>query len=336
MTASADHHASAGGESRLAHYPITFFATVMGMGGLTLALHAAETAFWPTLPGQPHTHPLFSNYAFYLSAMLLAVVALGYLLKVLFHFKMAAWEWHHPVRLAFFPTISISLLLMSIITLNQYPPAAEPLWIVGTVLQGLLSLLVISDWIGHRDFKPGHLNAAWFIPPVGNILVPITGAQLGYTDISWLFFSGGLLFWVVLLALVMNRLTFHDPLPGRLQPTLVILIAPPAIGFIAWMKINGQLDNFAMFLINAAYVFALIVATQLPKILKLPFALSFWALSFPLAALTIATFIYAGQSGSLAHKYLGAGLLGLLVVIIAILLGRTAIAIARHEICQPE
>ncbi len=31
--------------SRLAHFPITFFATGMGMMGLTLALRAAETSF---------------------------------------------------------------------------------------------------------------------------------------------------------------------------------------------------------------------------------------------------------------------------------------------------
>ena len=32
------------------------------------------------------------------------------------------------------------------------------------------------------------------------------------------------MFWIVLLTLVMNRLIFHDPLPDRLVPTLVILI----------------------------------------------------------------------------------------------------------------
>lgn len=328
MTASVDPNETAGAESRLAHYPITFFATVMGMLGLTLALRASEHAFHLTFH--------LSVYVRAVSAVLLIAVALGYAAKVATQFKMAAWEWHHPVRLAFFPTISISLILMSIATLPDYPALAEGLWLVGTLLQGVLALLVISDWIGHRDFKPGHLNAAWFIPPVGNILVPIAGGPLGYTDVSWLFFSGGLLFWIVLLALVMNRLTFHDPLPGRLQPTLVILIAPPAVGFISWLRLQGELDILAMFLINAAYVFALIVATQLPKILRLPFALSFWALSFPMAALTIATFLYAEKTGSAFHTYLGAGLLAALVVVIVALVARTALAISRHEICQPE
>ena len=40
----------------------------------------------------------------------------------------------------------------------------------------------------------------------------------------WLFFSAGMLFWPVRLTLVFSRLNFHDPLPGRLYPTLAILI----------------------------------------------------------------------------------------------------------------
>jgi tellurite resistance protein len=328
MTTSADFEPGPQ-ESRLAHYPITFFATVMGMLGLTLALHAGEKT-WEFIPVRASHHMLLA------SAALLVVVAAGYALKLLTNFRMAAAEWHHPVRLAFFPTISISLILLSVATLGDYPAIAEPLWIVGTALQGILSLAVISDWIGHRDFTPGHLNAAWFIPPVGNILVPVAGAPLGHTDISWLFFSGGALFWIVLLTLVMNRLTFHDPLPSRLQPTLVILIAPPAVGFVSWLRLNGELDHLAMFFINAAYVFALIVATQLPRILRLPFALSFWALSFPVAALTIATLLYAEVTGSALHEYLGAGLLAFLVLIITFLVARTALAIFRHEICRPE
>ncbi|MBK5933556.1 tellurite resistance protein [Rhodovulum imhoffii] len=326
MTSSTEPHQQAQG--RLAHFPIMFFATVMGMLGLALALHAGEHSF--------ATGTQYARIALYASAAMFLTIAFFYTAKTLIYPGMTADEWHHPVRLSFFPTVSISLLLMSVATLAEYPAIAEPLWMVGTALQGVLSLMVIADWIGHRSFKHGHLNAAWFIPPVGNLIVPIAGAQLGHADISWLFFSWGMIFWLVLLTLVMNRLTFHDPLPGRLQPTLVILIAPPAVGFIAWIKLSGALDVLGLFLLNSAYVFALIVATQLPRILRLPFALSFWALSFPLAALTIATFLYATETESTFHRYLGAGLLAVLLAIILILVGRTTLAITRNEICQPE
>jgi hypothetical protein len=114
---------------------------------------------------------------------------------------------------------------------------------------------------------------------------------IGLREISWLFFSAGLVFWIVLLTLVMNRLIFHDPLPARLLPTLVILIAPPAVAFLAYTRLTGDIDAFARILLNSGYVFAAIVATQIGKFMRLPFALSWWALSFPVAALTIASFL---------------------------------------------
>jgi len=324
----AEAQTEAGPINRLEHYPITFFAIIMGMLGLTLALHSGERAYQLSAGA--------SHVALAASVILFAVVASGYAMKALRYPGHVTAEWHHPVRLAFFPTISISILLLSIATLGNWPGIARLLWIVGTALQGGLTLAVLSGWIGHRSFQHVHLSPAWFIPAVGNIIVPVAGAQLGYTELSWLFFSAGLLFWIVLLTLVFNRLTFHDPLPGRLQPTLVILIAPPAVGFIAWVRMTGGVDAFGHLMLQMAYVFALIVATQVPRILRLPFALSFWALSFPLAALAIASFLYAGEAGSAAHKLIGTGLLGLLLVVIAALLVRTAIAISRAEICQPE
>lgn len=313
---------------RLEHFPITFFATVMGMLGLTLALHAAEHAF--------QRGSGLSLIALAVSVVLLTAVALFYAAKALRHPKAVKWEWDHPVRLAFFPTFSISILLLSTAMLAHWPGLAEVLWLIGVVLQGALFLIVVSSWISHEKYKHPHLSPAWFIPAVGNVVVPVAGAQLGYAETSWLFFSAGLMFWVVLLVLVMNRLMFHDPLPGRLQPTLVILIAPPAVAFISWVRLTGEVGAFGHILLNIGYVFAAIVAMQMPRILRLPFALSFWALSFPLAAVTISSFLYAQTSGSAPHKALGTALLALLVVTIFGLVARTFTAIVRREVCLPE
>jgi tellurite resistance protein len=167
-------------------------------------------------------------------------------------------------------------------------------------------------------------------------VVPVAGVPLGYVDISWMFFSAGLVFWVVLLTLVMNRLMFHDPLPGRMVPTLMILVAPPAVGYLAWGQLTGAAGPFGQILLSLGYVFALLVLAQARRFARIPFALSWWALSFPVAALSIASLAHAGAGGGDAYRLIGAGLLALLVVLILILLGRTALGIARHEICVPE
>lgn len=315
----------------LEHFPVTFFATTMGLGGFTLAVHAAERALGR---GAGLSHLLLG-----LTVAVFAAVTVLYAAKALRHPGAVRAEWQHPVRLAFFPTASVSLLLLATALLADWPGLAHLVWGLGTLLQGVLTLAVISGWIGTRSFQHGHLNPAWFIPAVGNVIVPVAGVPLGHTDLSWLFFSGGLLFWLVLLTLVFNRLVFHDPLPGRLQPTLVILIAPPAVAYVAWLRLAGPgagVDALGHVLLSLGYVFAAIVALQVPRILRLPFAMSFWALSFPLAALTIASFAHGAAAPSLAHQRIGFALLALLTVVIAGLVGRTALAIARDEICRPE
>ena len=313
---------------RLSHFPITFFAVVMGVMGLVLALHGARDVL-PWVAGA-------AQAVLYVGLLVFAAIAVVYLAKILHHPAAVRAEWNHPVRVAFFPAVSISMLLTATACYAQYPAVAAVLWGVGAAGQGVLTIAVVSGWISHRAFEVGHLTPAWFIPAVGNVIVPVAGVRLGYPEISWLFFSGGIVFWIVLLTLVVNRLVFHNPIPARLFPTLVILIAPPAVAFVAYYQLVGAVDPFGHILLNAAYVFALLVLVQVPKLLKLPFALSWWALSFPVAAVTIASFLYARVAGSAAHEVIGLiGLIALAVIIVG-LLARTALAIGRREICQPE
>lgn len=298
------------------------------MMGLTLALRAAETSF-----GMGHDA---SQTVLVMSLVMLVAVALGYSAKAMKYPSQVAADWHHPVKIAFFPAISISLLLLATALLDTAPKLAEPLWLAATFLRGGLALAVLSVWIGHRPFQTGILTPAWFIPAVGNVVVPLAGARLGYVEMSWLFFSGGLILWVVLLTLVMNRLMFHDPMPDKMVPTLMILVAPPAVAFTAWLQLEGAVGPFGHFLLSTAYIFALLVATQLTKVRKIPFALSWWALSFPIAALAIASFGYAQAVESEVHRWIGAGLLALLVAVVAGLILRTAAAMRAGAICVPD
>jgi len=310
--------------TRLEHFPISFFGMTMGLFGLALALRSGGFELPSVLAG-------------YVALAVLVVLGVFFALKAVRHPAAIAAEWAHPVRLAFFPAISISLLLLAAFLRDGMPGLAGPIWIIGAGAQAILTLAVITAWISHRAFGPGQLSPAWFIPAVGNVIVPLAGVQLGHVELSWYFFAVGILFWIVLLTLVFNRLIFHDPLPGKLRPTLVILIAPPAVAYLSWLLLNGgEVDATARMLLNIGYFFAALVALQVPALAKLPFALSFWALSFPLAALSTASFRHAALTGSGFHQGLGLILLGLLLLTIAGLIVRTIRAALAHEICQPE
>ena len=87
----------------------------------------------------------------------------------------------------------------------------------------------------------------------------------------------------------MYRLFFHEPLPARMTPMLFILLAPPSVGFISYIGMVGELDVFARIIYYMALFLGLLLAMNIFRFLKVPFFISSWAYSFPLAALTIAT-----------------------------------------------
>jgi tellurite resistance protein len=316
------------GSSRLQHLPIALFATVMGLSGLTLAWQKSATVF--QLP------PAIGQGLLVLTGGLFALLVIAYSLKVLRHGDRVRAELDHPVKLSFFPAISISLILLGTATRHSLPDLSVGLWGVGAALHLLLMLFIVNRWMHHDHFQITHINPAWFIPAVGNILIPIAGMTHGQPSISWFFFSIGLIFWIVLLTIIFYRVIFHDPLPGRLLPTLFILVAPPAVGFIAYEGMTGGIDPFARILFNIALFMTLLLITQIRRFAALSFFLSFWAYSFPLAAMTIAAMVYHQQTGADWALGLSGLLLAVTTAVIGWLIALTARAASRDQICVPE
>lgn len=312
---------------RLVNFPVPFFATVMGLSGLTIATHKVETLWGVTGP---------ATALFGLTLGLFCLIAVVYGLKALRHPQAVAAEWNHPVRISFFPAASIGLILLGTAAVPVDITLARWLWSVGAALHLGLTLAVMRSWIEHSRYEVAHTNPAWFIPVVGNVLVPIAGLRFAPADVSWFFFAIGLVFWIVLLTIVVYRLIFHPPLPSKMVPTLFILLAPPSVAFISWVALTGGVDAFARILYFAAVFFFLLLLTQLPKFAKVGFALSWWAYSFPLAAFTIATLLMGERTSAPAYTWAGQGLYALLLVVVGGLSARTMLAVVRQEICTPE
>jgi tellurite resistance protein len=315
-------------QQRLEHFPISFFATIMGTAGLAIAWRKAHTVL-----GTPEG--IGCGLTLW-AAILFVLIAIGYATKMARHWGAVKHEFAHPIRVNFFPALSISLLLLAVAFTDNQPGLASVLWGIGAAVHLAFTLTIMSSWIHHTHYNIKHASPAWFIPVVGNIIVPIAGVSFGPTEISWFFFSIGLVFWIVLLTIVMYRLFFHEPLPDRLTPTLFILIAPPAVGFIAWVKLGGgQIDAFARILYYSALFLTLLLASNALRFFRVRFFLSAWAYSFPLAAITIATLVMAEKIGG-PFVTLGWVLLVALSIVLALLTVRTIQGIFRREICVPE
>lgn len=314
--------------SKLQFLPITLFSTVMGLAGLTLALRAAETHLGFTAQ--------FDGIAAGITGSIFIVLIIFYTLKVLRYPSDVKKELKHPIKLSFFPAFSISLILCAMILLPYHQQGALILWSAGAAIQLVFTLYVMSQWLLSGHFHIGHISPPWFIPVVGNILVPVAGSKLVSIEISWFYFSIGLLYWLILLTLIFQRKIGHSQLPLKLFPTLFILIAPPAVGFLSYVNMTGQMDGFARFLYFSAVFVAILLVVNLHRFLRLPFFISWWAYSFPVAALTIATAVMFEMTGWRGYWWAAYGLLLILVVIIAILVIRTLSALLTGQLLIPE
>lgn len=308
----------------LARLPVTLFASVMGVAGLSLAWHRAALVLgWPAAVG---------TALGVLATAVYVLVAALYAAKALRHPAAVVAEWQHPVRSALMPTATIGLLLLAAVALNaELLALAEALWAAGTIGHLALTLAIVGRWITRADLEPAHANPAWFIPAVGNVLVPLAGARLGHTEIAWLFFAIGIGFWLVLLPIVFARLFFAAPLPERMRPLLFILIPPPAIGFLSYLLLTGTLDAVARTLYGFGAGLTLLLLAQVQRFARLPFFLSWWGYTFPLAAITVATLAMAERSALPGYRIAAALLLALSTAVIALVALRTLIAFARGD-----
>ncbi len=258
---------------RLARLSIATFGMVMGLGGLANAWSLAALAFGV---------PLVIGQAMLAGASVLFVVlVLAHLAKLGLHFGAVVEEFAHPVRSSFFPAVSVAAIVLSIGTRRYSVEVAEGLWWFGAVLHFVLAVTLIRRWILHAQDE-GVLTPAWFIPVVGNILVPVGGVPLGYIEISWFFFSIGLVFWLAFFTIVLHRVLFMPAMSQRSMPTLFILLAPPSIGLSAYLAFtHGQAGALGDILYSLALFIAILLATLNRHLAQGAFFMSWWAMTFP-------------------------------------------------------
>ncbi len=310
---------------RIQYFPISAFSIILGMTGLTIALQKIHELFG--------IHFRLDQIMLEITLVLFVLILGMYAMKVIRFPHEVRIDFADPVRMNFFPTISISLLLLSIAFLAINGGISRGLWLLGTTVHTFFTYQIIAIWMMHPKFEIKHINPAWFIPVVGNILIPVAGVQHFAAEISWFFYGIGLVFWVLLFTIFMYRMIFHSPMVEKLVPTLAILIAPPAVGFIAYVKLTGQLDSFGKILYYFALFLTTFLLTQWGLFSKIKFYLSWWAYSFPISSMTIATVLMYHLTGLSFFRFLSGTIFGILVFLILLLIPLTLKAIKQCEIC---
>ena len=314
-------------KEKIRYFPVTSFAIVMGLSGLTIAFGKFYHQQW--LPRFLYDFGVFTILALFL----LFIVLYG--LKLAMFPEEVKADFGHRIRINFFSAISISVLLLSVAFYTYYPFLSLILWWAGVLLHTVFMLKTIAFWIQH-NFEIQHFNPAWFIPVVGNILIPITGVDYAPVAISFFYFAVGFFFWIILSAIFIYRVIFHAQLPEKFVPTFFILLAPPAVGFISYLRMTASWDSFAIFMLLLTYFFLALLAVLYKSFTRLKFFMSWWAFTFPLAATTIASVVAFQVTHALVFEGIAWIMLSVTILAILVVARQTFMHIRIGEICVKE
>lgn len=292
-----------------------WFSIVMGLCGLALAWNRAT----PFLGDGAGATALVVGV---LAALVATVLGLASVWRWQRHRDAFTEDLRHPVRHVFVAAMPISLILLATVAVAVAGPTpwARGLWMAGSVWQFGVTWWVVSRWLAPP--VPGQAAAAFWtgitppllIPIVGNVLVPLAGVPLGYGTWSVVQFAVGLFFWPLVIALLVVRIGIAGLWPQRLLPTTFITIAPPAVIGLAALQL-GAPPALGWGAWGIALLFAGWSATVLRRAIDQPFAVPFWALSFPLAAFAALSLRLAADAPA-AFQALALALLSLSTLVI--------------------
>lgn len=82
-----------------------------------------------------------------------------------------------------------------------------------------------------------HINAAWLIGPVGNLVVAIAMPVIDadYKEAAWFWFAPGLFFFPILLTITFQRVVLGANADDRMRPLMFIWLAAPSVAVPAYL-----------------------------------------------------------------------------------------------------
>lgn len=285
--------------------PAAYFGAVLGLAGLGNAWRVGRQAWGlPAVIGE----------ALELTAVLTWAVLLAlYALKWALDPAAGRDEARHPIQCCFIGLIGVATMLVSLAVVPYSLAAARAVFLLGAAFTGAFAVWRTGGlWRGDRD--ESYTTPVLYLPSVAGCFVMSTAAvAMGYAEWGRFAFGAGLFAWLAIESVLLRRLYSGPTLPPALRPTLGIQLAPPVVGAVAYLSVNGgQADLIAYAMVGYGVLQALILLRLSRWILQQPFTPSYWAFTFGATALAIAALRLAQKSGDdilAAAVFIGANLL---------------------------
>lgn len=306
--------------------PPNRFSVPLGLAGLATAWHAAGAKLG-TSPAVPDAIDI-------LAAVVLLV--LGGLYAVQGPRRVLA-DLRDPVQAPFIAVPAITAMMLAAALASVAFAAGRALVVVFLVVTIGVGGWLAGWWIsGDADQVSAH--PGYYLPTVaGGLVGVITLSQVHLRALAEASFGIGVLSWVLLGSIVMNRFITTKGLPAALQPVTAIELAPPALAGVAWFALASHgIDAIAYAIGGYLVLMALVQVRLLPRYLKLRFSPAFWAFTFSYAiAITFALEWITKTNPPGATGY-AIGAIAAITVFIGAIAVRTVIGVARGQfLTQP-
>ncbi|WBB70578.1 hypothetical protein [Micromonospora sp. WMMD812] len=214
---------------------------------------------------------------------------------------------------------------------------------VGRVLVDVFVVLTLAfggwitgQWIyGRIDIN--QIHPGYFLPTVaGGFIASAAASAVGQRTLADVMLGLGFVCWLVLGSLILNRLFIRPPLPAPLVPTLAIEVAPSALAVLALLARNGgRIDIWVMLVSGYGLLLVLAQIRLVPLYLRLSFAPSFWAFTFPWSAVATTALHWITRGGPPGHRVYTYLVLAAVSALIGGIAGWSIVAAARGRFLPP-
>jgi len=240
-----------------------------------------------------------------------AVLGVLLICTAIFYFDMVKEDMKNPIIASVSGTFSMAVILLSAYAKSFLGNGAVYIWYLGIILHVLLILYFTIRFIIKLNMKT--VFASYFIVYVGIVVASVTAPAFGKAALGLWILWFGMACCLVLLGIVTARYIKHKEIPEPARPLVCIYTAPISLCLAGYMQ-SAETKSLAMvcILLGLATALYIMVLTQLPKLLKLPFYPSYSAFTFPMVISAIALKMSAGFLGGMGY---GGGILPILVIV---------------------
>lgn len=329
MTAINDASTSLAGpkdrESSIRRVPPNLFGIAFGLSGLGEAWQAAGPALGA--PGAV-ADAIYIIAAGVWLALVAAYAAQGP--------RAMLADLRDPVLTPFASLAVITPMILAVALATAEFTVGRILVIVFLAVTVTLGGWLTGQWIA-GDLNADSLHPGYYLPTVaGGLVGAYAAAQVHLHALAEASFGIGILCWVLVGSLLLNRLFFRPLLPPPLVPTLAIELAPPAVAGVAYFALTGGAVNLIAAALGGYAVLMAVVQLRLaPLYARLRFSPGFWSFTFSYAAGATDALRWITATRPAGARVYAAVVIALITALIAAIAARTVVAAVRGQLLPP-